>query len=324
MGLLASSYIDLFTTTGEKIYEEKIHHCFQLLNQNKVVIGKGIGWGYPFDWQSAKKIKANTPNGIVSTAVGEAYWKYYQLTKDPTILEVCSSIALFLSELPKDQITDEQICFSYTPLYTNHVHNLNLFVAEYLLKIGLETGKQEMINLSEKAVNYTLAAQEENGAFDYNGPPEKPQHFYDNYHTSFVIRMLHSIYKLNKNKDVKSSLERCLSHWKGNFFLDDGTPKFTPHRIHRIDIHSSAEAVNCLAQLEQDYPKSIELAEKVLLWTIENLQDKSGYFYHGIFKSRFIGKPFKSRIPYMRWGQAWMLKAFSSYMFTQKMITSAT
>jgi hypothetical protein len=31
----------------------------------------GIGWGYPFHWQSKMLIPAGTPNGIVTTAAAE-------------------------------------------------------------------------------------------------------------------------------------------------------------------------------------------------------------------------------------------------------------
>jgi hypothetical protein len=50
---------------------------------------------------------------------------------------------------------------------------------------------------------------------------------------------------------------------------------------------------------------SIELAKRVMEWTIDNMQDKSGYFYYRIL-------PFKKvKIPMIHWGQATMFKALS-------------
>ena len=87
-----------------------------------------------------------------------------------------------------------------------------------------------------------------------------------------------------------------------------------PDRKYRIDIHSCAESINCLCELSETFPQGIETAKKVLFWTVENLQDNNGYFYYGIHKSRFFRFTFTSKIQYIRWGQAWMLKALSNYV----------
>ena len=286
------------------------------LKVNKVTKFQGFGWGYPFDWQSKMLIPTGTPNGIVTTAAGEAFWKHYQLFNDRESLDYCVRICEFLSKLPVDQINQDQICFSYTPLFINHVHNLNLFVAEFLIKTGKETGNLGWIDLGNKAVNYTISNQLGNGAFDYNGPPEKPLNHIDHYHTGFVLRMLHSIWKLTDRADVYHVLEKCYRHYIAHFFEDGRIPKLMPDKKYRLDIHSCAESINCLSELSTTFPEGLDLAKNILNWTINNLQDKSGYFYYGILKSRFTGIPFKSKIPYIRWGQAWMLRALSSYQLS--------
>ncbi len=177
----------------------------------------------------------------------------------------------------------------------------------------METGRTDWILMSNRAINYTLANQLPDGSFDYNGPPEKPQNHFDNYHTGFVLRMLYSIWKLTERKDVFTALHTCYSHYIKNFFENDSIPKLMPDKKYRIDIHSCAESINCLSVLSPTFPEGLKLAENILRWTIENLQDKSGYFYYGILKSRFTGIPFKSKIPYIRWGEAWMMRALVSH-----------
>lgn len=312
MGLLAKAYLDLYQVSNDKMHLAKSKECLTWLNVNYSKEYPGKGWGYPFNWQSKKLISSNTPNGIVTTAVADAYWSMYKFTDDKIYLETCKEICVFLTSLPIDKINDEQICFSYTPLYVNHVHNLNLFAAEFLIKVGKEVDNQEWINLGLKSANYTVANQFEDGSFDYNGPPEPPRNLKDNYHTAFVMRMLHSIWKITNDDKYYLSLEKCYNHYLSNFFEDNRIPKFTPDRKYRIDIHSCAESINCLSELSEDFPQGIETAMNVADWTIENLQDSSGYFYHGIFESRIIRIPFTSKIAYMRWGQAWMLKGLSN------------
>jgi len=316
MALFASAYIDLYTTTNDKSYYEKSKSCIDWLLNNKSSDIKGIGWGYPFNWQSKELIPKFTPNGIVTTAAGEAFWKWYKITNDEKYLNICKKIGDFLITLPQDKIDDDQLCFSYTPLFINHVHNLNLFVAEFLLKVGIEVNDQNWIETAQKAINYTINNQLTSGAFDYNGPPEKSKNFTDNYHTCFVLRMLHSIWKLTDNHTVYNSLEKCYQHYINNFFVDRTIPKLLPERTYRIDIHSCAESINCLIELGTTFPEGKKIAQNVTVWTIKNLQSPKGYFYYGILKSRFTGIIYKSKIAYMRWGQAWMMRALSRFLKT--------
>ncbi len=315
MGLFAISYLHLHIISKEKKHLDKAQECLNWLMENKVEFGDGVGWGYPFDWQSTQKIPAFTPNGIVTTVAGEAFWEFYTYTKDPVYLEYCVKIAAFLDSLPASTF-ENSICFSYTPVFTNYVHNLNLFVAEFLLKVGLETKNQHWIDRGNLATTYTISDQYKNGSFEYNGPPEKSQGFVDNYHTGFVLRMLYSIWKLTGRSDVHASLLKCYDHYKDNFFENGEIPKLMPNRKYRIDIHSCAESIHCLSVLSEEFPEAHSLANNILQWTIHNLQDKNGYFYYGILKSRLIGVTFKSKIAYIRWGQAWMLKAMTTYLRT--------
>ncbi len=314
MGLFASSFLDLYSLRHDEVYCGKMAYCLDWLKDNKTSVHAGIGWGYPFNWQSKKLIPAGTPNGIVTTAAGEAFWKHYQLFADKESLEYCVLISKFLSSLPVDELSPERICFSYTPLFQNHVHNLNLFVAEFLIKTGMETGNSIWVDMGNRAVTYTVTCQLPDGAFDYNGPPEKPDNHIDNYHTGFVLRMLYSVWKLTGREDVHVALQRCYRHYITHFFEKGRIPKIMPDRKYRIDIHSCAESINCLSVLSPGFPEGLHLAENILHWTMDTLQDRSGYFYYGVLKSRVTRVPFKSKIPYIRWGQAWMLRALASYV----------
>jgi hypothetical protein len=317
LGLISTACVELslLNQFDKSILSSIESRTKELLEDYKTTTKSGIGWGYPFDWQSTELIPAQTPNGIVTTAVGEYYWSSYQTSKNAGDLETCVSIAQFLSGLPFDRLSDSEICFSYIPHYQNHVHNLNLFIADFLIKVGIETGNKEWIEAGNQAVNYTINDQHSDGAFDYNGPPEKPQNFIDNYHTGFVLRMLGSIHHYTKREDVEKSLKLGLTYYLDNFFLENGSPKLKPNRTYRIDIHSAAEAINCLVFLANFDKRAFSKASKVLEWTLDNLYDSVNHdFYYAMMKSRFTGGIYRSKIKYMRWSQAWMLRALSRYM----------
>ena len=319
-GLIAQSNLQFYQFSNDEFYLQESIKCIQWLDSKKIIIGEGVGWGYPFDWQSTELIPKYTPNGIVTTVAGDAYWSMYKQIGDKAYLNTCIAISNFLITLPFDRLDDKRLCFAYTPVFQNHVHNLNLFIAEFIIKVGIEIDNPEYVHMGNCALNYSLSNQREDGSFDYNGPPEKPNNFVDNYHTGFVLRMLHSIWKITGRKDVYQALSRCYAHYTSNFFEDNQIPKLMPNKKYRIDIHSCAESINCLSELSVTFPEGLQLAERILDWTIDNLYDKKGYFYYGILKSRFTGLPFKSKIAYLRWGQAWMLKALSSFLLTKRII----
>jgi hypothetical protein len=53
-----------------------------------------------------------------------------------------------------------------------------------------------------------------------------------------------------------------------------------------------------------------ELINRVMKWTIEHMQSSEGYFY---FQKN---KMYTTKIPYMRWSQAWMFYALSTFLLT--------
>jgi hypothetical protein len=57
------------------------------------------------------------------------------------------------------------------------------------------------------------------------------------------------------------------------------------------------------------------MAQKVAKWTIENMQDKTGYFYY-----RDIGWK-KVKIPMIHWGQATMVSALGHLLSKLKIGT---
>lgn len=74
--------------------------------------------------------------------------------------------------------------------------------------------------------------------------------------------------------------------------------------------HSYEEPVQLIATLYRlnVLKENKELADRVLAWTIDHMQDlKRGYFYYQLKQTK------SSKIPYMRWAQAWMFYAFSFY-----------
>ena len=60
-----------------------------------------------------------------------------------------------------------------------------------------------------------------------------------------------------------------------------------------------------LVELRGRFPGTLELAEQIANWAMENMRSSEGYFYYQ--RHRFH----TNRIPYMRWSQAWMTYALA-------------
>ena len=105
--------------------------------------------------------------------------------------------------------------------------------------------------------------------------------------------------------DLLPNLEKGLKFYVDHFFLPDGTPKYYHDQVFPIDVHSCAQSIITLTKFSASGDRISRLRDKVLTWTLSNMQDSRGHFY---FQKRRL---FANRIAYMRWSQAWMLKALA-------------
>lgn len=315
MGLLASGYLNWFRATGEPRFRAKALECLAWLQANPSVGYHGLSWGYPFDWQSKVFIPKGTPSAVVSSVVGDAFWRAYRLFNDKQYLDVCTRICeFFLADLNVDRLENGSICFSYTPVDDFHVHNANLFAAEFLVRVGKETANAEWVRWGESAANYSLDEQNPDGSLYYWGRVQNDYHpdHRDHYHSGFEIRSLYGIGKWTGEARYVDAARRYYEFYRDNYWARSGSaliPKMTPASTYPIDIHTCAEALLCNTMVSTEWSAASEVLTAVSLWIIENMQTRNGWF---IYMIREDGR--RVEIPYLRWGQAWMLAGLSAYL----------
>jgi rhamnogalacturonyl hydrolase YesR len=311
MGLFARSYASMYEYFDDGKYLELAQECAQWLHENVSVGYKGYGWGFPIDWQSRIFIPAGTPCGTVSAICGEGFWKLYEVTKDTKYLEICRKICEgFVQDLSIDCLDANTVCFSYTPLDNFHVHNLNLLIAVFLVRVGKHIGENTYLDLGKRAANYALKEQRDDGSLSYWGKDQSIDFHSDHYHSGFEIRALHLLWKLTGGDEYYSAVKRYYNYYLTNFFGEDGAPWRNPGSSRLIDIHGCAEALVCNAQLSDDFSQANEVLLKAADWIISQMQSAEGYFiYRIIFKGR---KRRRIDIPYIRWGQAWMMRGLTA------------
>lgn len=315
LGLITAARVKLYKVTGDQAHLDEARRLADWLLANPSPGYQNLCWGYPFDWQSVVFIPKGTPSAVVSTAVGEGLWELYSVTREEKYLEACRSICRFiLTDLNCDDMGDQGICFSYTPLDDFHVHNANLFCGEFLARVGRECDQAEWLETAARTADYALSEQNPDGSIYYWGrvQDEYAPHKLDIYHSGFEIRALHKLARHLRSEKIDQAANRYLEFFLANYLMEDGTPKLTPQAPYPVNIHGAAEVVLMLSALSRQRPELLETATRTLDWTIAHLGSPEGWF-------GYIWTPQgRVMIPHLRWGQAWMLLALAEHLAAGK------
>jgi hypothetical protein len=272
-----------------------------------------LAFGYNFDWQSrAFFAPVGTPAIVPTAFASQALIEGYRVFEDERYLTAAGEICEFiLSGLNRAVETDEEICFSYTPIDRSVIFNASLLAGECLARFGAITENAGHLQLAAKTVRFVIRRQHGDGGWSYGA--NATQSWIDNFHTAYVLL---SLYRISGDVDELRSetfetIGKGASFWLNNFFLDDGMPKYYNARAYPADIHSAAVAISTMCELKAIDAQMLPLARKVAGWTIENMLDPDGHFYYQKRKGSLV------KTPFMRWGQAWMAYALARLIETE-------
>jgi hypothetical protein len=282
----------------------------QLLNelwQMRIMDYSGAAWGYNFDWQSRNFFAPQSTPMIVPTAFAtRALIEAFETFGDQYFLQMArGSCEFILTDLKRSAESEDEVCFSYSPLDDTRIFNASLLAGEILARVGAHTGETQLCDLALGAARYVVRRQGDDGSWVYG--VERGQHWVDNFHTAYVVLSLFRILRSSSGAevDLELALRRGYEFWRERFFLADGWPKYYHDSLYPADAHAAATAIVALTELQELDCGALPLAEKIAVWTIHNLRDREGFFYYQ--RRRF----YTVRTPYMRWTQAWMLQALA-------------
>jgi hypothetical protein len=303
-----SNYRRLRTTAAETQARDLLDELLRM----QIVGYSGAAWGYNFDWQSRNFFAPQGTPMIVPTAFAvRALLDANETFKDGKYLKTARSSCEFILKDLRHSVepdgSEEEICFSYSPLDHTKIFNASLFAAETLACVGASGAELSVAgnDLAVRAARYVVRRQNYDGSWFYGAGPN--QLWIDNFHTAYVLLSLSRIMKCLRGGeiDLKPALERGYRFWRDRFFLADGWPKYYHDTLHPADAHAAATAIITLIELQELDREALPLAEKIAAWTISNLRDSRGFFYYQ--RRRF----YTVRAPFMRWTQAWMLYALA-------------
>lgn len=275
----------------------------------------GVCWGYNFDWQARGGLffPKYTPTVVATNFCATALMETYELTGEKKYLDVALTSAEFLKEDLHRHVCEDGFLFSYSKLPGNDtVYNASLLGSRLLSFCYKYTDNEEYRQLAEESVKACCIGQRENGAWIYGLGPT--QNWVDSFHTGYNLDGLIAYEENTGDKKYHEYIETGFKYYIECFFEPDGTPKYYDNKMYPIDIHCPGQLFVTLSRLHK-FTENLELAEKVLNWTIQNMQDKKGYFYYQLKKG------ISSKISYMRWSNAFMFCAMTYYLLESYQIS---
>lgn len=302
-GYIAWAYLTLYQATKDEKYKDKAIDCLDWLIENKSPLYSEFSWGNHFNYSSrGGRIPIHEPTIVWTGLCGQVFLDAYQLLGDKKYLDVSQSICRWIMDLDREQ-TANGICISYVAYAQSSIHNSNMIGAAMLARFGKLVNNDEYGEVAREAMRYSCNGQLDNGAW-YYGEAEK-YHWVDNFHTGYNLDSLKRYIDATQDRSFDENLERGFNYFKSHFFEANGRPKYYHNRAYPIDIQCAAQAIETLLYFSDMDNSSIDLAKRVAEWTIDNMQDKSGYFYYRILPMMTV------KIPMIHWGQATMFKALS-------------
>lgn len=315
LALFLSGYCNLYhiAKTGNETFgstkeiEAAIKALADLLLERQDTQHSGACWGYNFDWQARLifLFPKETPTIVATSFCVDALLKAYEITKDERYLKTAISAAKFvIHDLNRSELK-EGFLFSYSPLNGNNtVINASLLGAKILSQVYEYTKEEELKELAYKTIKACCEIQKEDGSWVYG--LMNVQSWIDSFHTGYNLDALQTYQDITGDESFKNNIELGLEYYIKSFFLEDGTPKYYHNKTYPIDIHCPGQLFVTLSKTKT-FARHKDLADKVIKWTIENMQDSKGYFYYQLKKG------ISSKISYMRWSNAFMFNAMSNY-----------
>jgi rhamnogalacturonyl hydrolase YesR len=312
MAFCASGYLKMFQATGERVYREKAESCLDWLEKNYCNGYSGYAWGNHFSYESrGGKIPLNVPTIVWTSLITNVFFDAYELLGEPRYFDVAKSACNFIiNDIGRFEDTDGSLCLMYTPLNRNNpsleacVHNSNVLGAWVLGRIYKHTGRDEYLSIAEKAMEFTAKHQSPDGSW-YYGVANKFR-WVDSFHTGYVLESLDGYSKATGDRSYEEKLFRGYCYFLSKFFKEDGTPRYYNHKTYPIDIQCASQGIQTLVNLRGLDDSSLDIAKRVAVWTVRNMQDKRGFFYFRKYPLII------NKTPMFHWGQATMISALTS------------
>lgn len=307
LALFLSGYCNLYQKDKNSDTLDTIKFLAERLIELRSNNFSGSCWGYNFDWQARAFFQPRfTPTVVATTYAACALLDAYEITLDPNFLETaCNARNFILKDLNRTYDDAGDFAFSYSPTDKTQIFNASLLGTRLLSRIYSYTKESELIEAAQKSAAFCCKNQRADGSWNYGTLPFHG--WIDSFHTGYNLECLESYRRISGDSSFDKAIEKGFAYYVENFFTTEGIPKYYDNSVFPIDPHNTAQFVITLSRLNR-FEEYRAMIDKVLRWTIDNMQSESGYFYYQQTRR------YTNRIAYMRWTQAWMFYALTEYI----------
>jgi hypothetical protein len=303
-GMMAWGYLLLYRSTGDTEYRTKALTCLDWLDRHKSPKFELHSWANYFDFASRGGIYRKHDSIIVWTSmIGQAFLEAYEQFGDERFLRIARSACDWILSLPRER-TATGDCLSYFAHAQACVHNANMLGAAVLARASRHGGRADYFDVARSAIRYTCSRMRDDGSWWYGEEPK--YHWIDNFHTGYNLDSLKCYIDATGDTQFREHLERGFAYFKRHFFEPSGRPKYYHDRTFPVDIQCASQAIDTFAYFADQDPDALPLSLQVANWTIDNMQDPSGFFYYRKYAAGVTAKT-----PMFHWGQATMFKGLA-------------
>lgn len=288
---------------GEQLLGEIAARCLSC--------GAGLGWGYPFPWQSRYFwAPANTPNAVVTAIVGWHLLDWAESTGDERATSMgCAAARYLATELRLTRAGDGE-ALSYTAADRTRVVNISALGARLLARVSQIENAPPLAIVAGWLTRFVLSAQRGDGSWPYSFDPRGE--WEDSFHTGYVLESLLQLAELGI--EIRPALLARGFEAYERFFGPNGEARLHSGPGSVLDAHAAAQGIitytafarsTLLPEVLRETARTNAL--RIALWALDALwMPERGCFAYRISGGR------RDERDFLRWVQAWMSLAMAT------------
>jgi hypothetical protein len=299
------------------VFLDEAKNCLEIIIKKSLISKYGHHcWAshyYPYVAVDKSILDPMIPDIIATTRAIISLIRVYSILREERIKNIALNAAKFITSINFVLRKGSMLFFKYTPLEDRKIIlNASAQALEAIATILSIMKDDELRSIGENSAISLIKLQNDDGSWDYsiyeNGRRYRQLDFHQGYMIDGLLAFL-PFASSDIRDDIKYAIESGVKFYR-KMFLPNGQSFYRYPKLYPTDIHNQAQGIITFSKLfcELNEEEHLRFAQRILLWTIENMQDPMGFFYYQNY--RF----FKNKIPYMRWGQAWMMLAMAIFL----------
>ena len=316
ISLFAQSFAKIYSLTSDQQYKDDLSECMNFLKSKSLKQKYGFDcWaGHYFNYRGfdGSTLAPDIPDVITTSNVIKAIADSYSIFKDEELKDIGKSAYDFLIKYLLRKTDNGLYYLKYDTLSENKiVINASAEGLSAICRLIPLFNDAEMKKIACQLSEFLVCTQDSDGCWIYSKYKSGKIRRQTDFHQGFIIDSLVEYLPFvepKKQDQLMEAINKGVNFYRKKQFLDNGRCYYRYPKLYPVDIHNQAQGIITFSKLSVFDAEFLEFAKKTLEWTIFNMQDNSGYFFYQ--KNRIL----TNKIPYMRWGAAWMMLSMATYL----------